>query len=92
MHEEADTRLALHLFDVINHGARNILVRTVDTDVIVILIGLFFTLTHQLYGLLALAEISGITIITTLSTHWEPTNHELCHFFINFQVVTPHHN
>ncbi len=21
MHEEADTRLALHLFDVINHGA-----------------------------------------------------------------------
>ncbi len=35
-------RLALHLFDAINHGARNILVRTVDTDVIVILIGLFF--------------------------------------------------
>ncbi len=41
-HEEADTRLALHLFDAINHGARNILVCTVDTDVIVILIGLLF--------------------------------------------------
>ncbi len=41
-HEEADTRLALHLFDAIDHGARNILVRTVDTDVIVILIDLFF--------------------------------------------------
>ncbi len=33
-HEEADTRLALHLIDAINHGARNILVCTVDTDVI----------------------------------------------------------
>ena len=40
-HEEADTRIALHLYDAINHGARNILVRTVDTDVIVILIRLF---------------------------------------------------
>ncbi len=54
------------------------------------------TLTHQLllllYGLLLAAEISGITILTTLSTHWEQTNHKHCHFFIHFQVVTPHHN
>ena len=41
-HEEADTRIALHLYDAINRGARNVLVRNVDTDVIVILIGLFF--------------------------------------------------
>ena len=47
-HEEADTRIALHLYDAINRGARNVLVRTVDTDVIVILIGLFFL--HQLIG------------------------------------------
>ena len=41
-HEEADTRIALHLYDAINRGARNVLVRTVDTDVIVILMGLFY--------------------------------------------------
>ena len=41
-HEVADTRIAVHLYDAINRGARNVLVRIVDTDVIVILIGLFF--------------------------------------------------
>ncbi len=41
-HEEADTRITLHLYDAVNQGATNILVRTVDTDVIVILVGLFF--------------------------------------------------
>ena len=43
-HEETDTRIALHLYDAVNQGATNILVRTVDTDVIVILVGLFFNI------------------------------------------------
>ncbi len=41
-HEEADTRIALHLYDAVNQGATNILVRTVDIDVIATLAGLFF--------------------------------------------------
>ena len=41
-HEEADTRIALHLYDAVKEDATNILVRTVDTDVIVILVGIFF--------------------------------------------------
>ena len=40
-HEEADTRIALHLFSAVRSDARNLLVRTVDSDVIVILVGLF---------------------------------------------------
>lgn len=40
-HEEADTRIALHMYNAVKDGARNILVRTVDTDVLVILVGLF---------------------------------------------------
>ena len=40
-HEEADTRIVLHLFDVVSKGARDILVRTVDSDTIAILIGAF---------------------------------------------------
>lgn len=43
-HEEADTRIALHLYDAVNQGATNILVHTVDTDIIAILVGLFFNI------------------------------------------------
>ena len=44
-HEEADSRMCVHLKDALDKDGRNILVCTVDTDVIVILIGLF----HHLY-------------------------------------------
>ena len=39
-HEEADTRIVVHLQHALKHGAKTDLVRTVDTDVIVILAGL----------------------------------------------------
>ena len=40
-HEEANTRIVLHLYDAVCQGAQDILVHTVDTDVIVTLTGLF---------------------------------------------------
>ena len=40
-HEEADTRIVVHLQHALKQGAKTVLVRTVDTDVIVILAGLF---------------------------------------------------
>ncbi len=43
-HEEADTRLLVHLIDALKSGCSSCVVRTVDTDVVVILIGKF----HQL--------------------------------------------
>ena len=43
-HEEADTRICVHLNDALEKGARKVLIRTVDTDVIVILAGIFFEL------------------------------------------------
>jgi len=43
-HEEADTRICVHLNDALMKGARNFLVSIVDTDVIVILIGIYFQL------------------------------------------------
>lgn len=43
-HEEADTRMCLHLLDAIQKSLTYILVRTVDTDVIIILISIFFNL------------------------------------------------
>lgn len=37
-HEEADTRIVLHVLHSLQEGARTILVRTVDSDVVVILV------------------------------------------------------
>lgn len=43
-HEEADTRIVVHVVHALEHGATNIQVRTVDTDVIVILVGRYHEL------------------------------------------------
>ena len=43
-HEEADTRIMVHIRHALEHGAETVLVRTVDTDVVAILVGLFFDL------------------------------------------------
>jgi hypothetical protein len=39
-HEEADTRIAVHTVNALENGGRRVLIRTVDTDVVVIMIGL----------------------------------------------------
>ena len=46
-HEEADTRLLIHLQGAIQNNCINCLVRTVDTDAVVILFGKF----HHLFTL-----------------------------------------
>ena len=41
-HEEADTRVVVHVVNALKSGNSTCLVRTVDTDIVVILIGMFF--------------------------------------------------
>jgi len=43
-HEEADTRIAVHLLHALEHGMKTVKVRTADSDVVTILIGAFFDL------------------------------------------------
>lgn len=43
-HEEADTRMLLHVADAVQQGDQNIVLRTVDTDVLVLAVAVF----HQL--------------------------------------------
>ena len=38
-HEEADTRIVVHVMHALQQGAKTIQVSTVDTDVVVILVG-----------------------------------------------------
>ena len=52
-HEEADTGLLVHVIDLLNAGCSTCLVRTVDTDVVVILVGKF----HHLLALNLSAKI-----------------------------------
>ncbi|KAG0721701.1 hypothetical protein GWK47_045906 [Chionoecetes opilio] len=46
-HEEADTRIVVHLQDALESGCTTCLVRTVDTDVLVILIGKYHFLASK---------------------------------------------
>ena len=46
-HEEADTRMIIHVQDSLETGNNIILVRTVDTDVIVLLVGHFHSLHEE---------------------------------------------
>ena len=38
-HEEADMQLIVHLLDAIINGCHRFIIRTVDTDVVVIIVG-----------------------------------------------------
>ena len=46
-HEEVDTRIIVHVRDSLQRGDNHVMVRTVDTDVVVILIRLFHGLCEQ---------------------------------------------
>lgn len=47
-HEEADTRIVIHVLHALSsREAKSVVVRTVDSDVVVILIGKFYDIQHQ---------------------------------------------
>ncbi len=46
-YDEADTRMLVHLTDAIRKGATNIMIRTVDTDVVVITMGQFHDIVEE---------------------------------------------
>jgi len=54
-HEEADTRVAVHVRHALERGAESALVRTVDTDVVVILVG-------KIHDLLACNQLSKVWV------------------------------
>ena len=50
-HKEQDSRICLHVDDALNEGATTVLVRTVDRDVVVILVGIFHDLAQDHPGI-----------------------------------------
>ena len=45
-HDEAENRISLHVHNILRKGGTSILVRTLDTDIIVILVGIFYSLVN----------------------------------------------
>lgn len=43
-HEEADTRIVVHIHHALEQGMKKVEVRSVDTDVVIILVGVFYEL------------------------------------------------
>ena len=62
-HEEADTRIVFHVRHRLERGAESILVRTVDTDVAVILVG-------KLHELLAYNQLSKVLVAFGMGCHF----------------------
>lgn len=69
IHEEADTRIVVHLLHALQQGNMKVKVRTVDTDILVILIGQFFSL-HRLCSEIDLWVAFGV-------------GKDYCHYNIN---------
>ncbi len=62
-HEEADTRIVVHVRHALEGGAESVLVRTVDTDVVVILIG-------KLHDLLAYNQNANVWVAFGMGHHF----------------------
>ncbi len=74
-----DTRIMVHIQHAVDQGAKTLLVRTVDTDVVVILVGLYFQLvTNQqlcdLWVAFGMGKNSDSIISTTYVRIW--ANHD----------------
>lgn len=66
-HEEADTRIVVHARHALEGGAETILVRTVDTDVVVILVG-------KLHDLLSFNEHAKVWVAFGMGRHFSFIN------------------
>ena len=66
-HEEADTRIVVHVRHALERGAESVLVRTVDTDVVVILVG-------EIHDLLAYNQLSKLWVAFGMGRHFSVIN------------------
>ena len=88
-HEEGDTRIAFHLYDAVKKGATKILVRTVDTDILVILIGLLSNLHPDTHIWIAFG--TGKNFVLMQSTRvWGLKSQKLYHHAFTGSDTTSH--
>ena len=88
-HEEADTRLIVHIVDALTKGRNTCLVRTVDTDIVMILVGKFhyFTILNlnaNIWVAFGSRRNFPSCTSTLYAKTWEERNLWHCHFFTAF--------
>ena len=93
-HEESDTRIAVHALHALEQGKQTIYVRTVDTDVAVILAGTFHDLVVaqplcDTEWTLAWARITNFNCSSPMPSVkvWESHNHERYLYSTHVHVV-----
>jgi hypothetical protein len=65
-HEEADTRIVVHILHALGHGSKTVQVRRVDTDVVIILAGAF-------YELIKIKQLADVWIAFGMGKHCRST-------------------
>ena len=81
-HEEADTRILVHVKDALAKGARSVLVRTVDTDVVVILVAQFHTLSLPWPG-------TSFWVAFGMGKHFQLLSiNSICEYWVNRNVAS----
>ena len=66
-HEEAGTRIVVHVRHALERGAESVLARTVDMDVVVILVG-------KLHDLLAYNQLCKVWVAFAMGRHFSVIN------------------
>ena len=92
-HEDADTRIIVHVLHALCQGMKSVKVRTVDTDVVIILTGAFFELSQAqpLVDMhLAWVKITDSTASTQSIPASASRSHVLYLFSTPSLAVTPH--
>jgi len=83
--EEADTRIFLHVADQIRCGHKEVMIRTVDTDVVVIAVGLFYQLgANKLWISFGTGQNHRYISIHDLAHALGPDNSQSLLFFYSF--------
>ena len=87
-HEEADTRMILHVADVVNDGHQKVLLRTVDTDVVVLAVAAATNMDIQeLWIAFEQGSIFGTFLPMRLHHHLVQVSLKLCLSFMPTQDV-----
>ena len=89
-HEEADTRVMVHIFHAAQHGHRKFYVRTVDTDILIILLGQMYFITNrfpdiQIFIAFGVGRAYQLLNVTTI---YENLGTDTCRALLFFHALT----
>jgi hypothetical protein len=97
-HEEAETRIVVHILHALEHGSKTVQVRTVDTDVVIILAGAFCELIkiQRSQALPVFHALSGCDTTPAfrgkgMKSVWQALGHLACHPFETINSDTDHY-